>query len=108
MSMDKGVELMEPLNGSFQSDPDALNENTERQETAALVENTGKFGIGPKKLAKFADTDGSHNSPPGIDTQRERLLHAKLLLEAGGYDGLAELVKTDLASGIDVSTIGER
>jgi Ca2+-transporting ATPase len=35
-------------------------------------------------------------------------LHAKLRLEAGGYDGLAELIKTDLSSGIDVSSIGER
>ena len=65
MSMDKGVELMEPLNRSFQSDP-GFNAETPRVHEAqgGAVEHTGKFGIGPKKLAKFADTDASHTSSP--------------------------------------------
>ena len=33
---------------------------------------------------------------------------AKLFLENGGYDALAEMIKTDYASGIDVSTIAQR
>jgi Ca2+-transporting ATPase len=33
---------------------------------------------------------------------------AKLFLENGGYDALAEMIKTDYASGIDVSTIADR
>ena len=61
---DKGVELMEPLNRSFVSDPDALM-SQKSEHRATIVENSGRFGIGPKRLAKFADTDGSHNSPPG-------------------------------------------
>ena len=75
---DKGVELMEPLNkshDSFGTDPDAgdmgftarEHASTVRSEVAA-IESTGRFGIGPKKLAKFADTDASHPSPPGRDT----------------------------------------
>jgi len=60
--------------------------------TTNAVESKGSFGIGPIKLAKLADIDGSHEAPG----ERGRLLSAKLFLEIGGYEGLAELIKTDL------------
>jgi len=74
---DKGMELMEPLNGtgSFKTDSDlgdqgftARDHPVEHREETIGPENTGRFGIGPKKLAKFADTDGSHTSAPGRDS----------------------------------------
>jgi hypothetical protein len=70
---------MEPLNrsnaDSFGTDPDAGDVGFTARDHAATVrpqtdavESTGRFGIGPKKLAKFADTDASHPSAPGRDT----------------------------------------
>jgi len=93
---DKGMEMMEPLlNASFVSHESAKSKVS--SETAILttknaVENKGNFGIGPLKLAKLSDIDGSHEAPG----ERGRLLSAKLFLEIGGYEGLAELIKTDL------------
>jgi len=93
---DKGMEMMEPLlNGSFVSHDSAKSKDT--APTAIIptkneVESKGSFGIGPLKLAKLADIDGSHEAPG----ERGRLLSAKLFLEIGGYEGLAELIKTDL------------
>ena len=93
---DKGMEMMEPLlNGSFVSHESAKSKDTAPMEaltTNNVVENKGSFGIGPIKLAKLADIDGSHEAPG----ERGRLLSAKLFLEIGGYEGLAELIKTDL------------
>lgn len=59
-------------------------------------------------MARFADTDASHTSAPGADKYPDRKLGAKLLIEAGGYEGIAELIKTDLSTGISPSTIEER
>lgn len=101
---------MEPLNGSFHSHASFDEPATARVDTAGPVgiESTGRFGIGPKKLAKFADTDGAHESPAGRDEHRERKLSAKLFVEAGGYDGISELIKTDMSTGIDPSSLSER
>lgn len=90
MSINKETELTEPLNASFP------------QETGGHpIEHTGEFGIGPKKLATFCDIDGSHKIVEGQDMIKS----AKLFLDNGGYDALAEMIKTDYASGIDVSSI---
>jgi hypothetical protein len=90
---DKGMEMMEPLlNGSFVSHDSAKSEKSVTLATNNAVESKGSFGIGPIKLAKLADIDGSHEAPG----ERGRLLSAKLFLEIGGYEGLAELIKTDL------------
>ena len=93
---DKGMEMMEPLlNGSFVSHDSAKSNGTShtaKMSTKNEVESKGSFGIGPIKLAKLADIDGSHEAPG----ERGRLLSAKLFLEIGGYEGLAELIKTDL------------
>jgi hypothetical protein len=56
---------MEPLlNASFVSHDSAKSKDTEVEMTNLAtnnaVENKGNFGIGPIKLAKLADIDGSH------------------------------------------------
>lgn len=56
----------------------------------------------------MANTDASHTSPDGKDIYRDRKLGSKLVVEAGGYAGIAELIKTDLTSGISVGTIADR
>ena len=84
---DKAMEMMEPLNGSFKSH-DSFNQETGRGREETVVEATGRFSIGPKKLAKYADTDGSHTGQLGSDKFRDRLVGAKLFLDGGGYDGL--------------------
>jgi len=101
---------MEPLNGSFHSHASFENDpaRVETAEPTMGIESTGRFGIGPKKLAKFADTDGAHESPVGRDEHKERKLSAKLFVEAGGYDGISELIKTDMSTGIDPSSLSER
>lgn len=57
--------MMEPLlNASFVSHDSAKSKDTEVEMTNLAtnnaVENKGNFGIGPIKLAKLADIDGSH------------------------------------------------
>lgn len=84
---DKEMEMMEPLNASFKSH-DSFAMDTARKPEETIVEATGRFAIGPKKLAKYADTDGSHTGPPGSDEYRDRLVGAKIFLQGGGYDGL--------------------
>jgi hypothetical protein len=77
---DKEMEMMEPLNASFKSH-DSFNMETARpKEETMLPEHTGSFSIGPSKLAKYADTDGSHTGPPGSDDYKDRLVGAKLFL----------------------------
>lgn len=78
---DKGIEMMEPMLNKSQ---DSMNtDDSMRNVTGRKVavnigfveENTGRFGIGPKKLAKYADVDASHTI---VDGQDERV-GAKLL-----------------------------
>lgn len=75
---------------------------------ADVPENTGIFSIGPKKLAKVCNTDASHNSEPGRDEYKNRLLGSRLVQNYGGVEGIAELIKTNLETGIDVSSIKDR
>jgi len=64
-----------------------------------LLQTEGEFSVTPEAIAKICHTDAAHKDDSN-EAAPERILSSKLILEEfGGYEGIANALKTNLLTG---------